>query len=144
MHHAGEHVQLRAAVRRRRDRASDEMRPRWKSSPPWQACAPEGSVDFARLRDHAAIRAAIAAWCRDTKRSARSIAPRQSFRLPGARCTHRTSTRVRQSTRRGHHGAVARAGRCELRLMTLRSEGQFNTVVYETKTSTVATNGATW
>ena len=121
-----------AARRPRRTRCCRRSR----SSPRWRATVlPGGPVDFARLRSHEAIRDAIArvvpgyapvAEVDRGRRGERSRSP------AGASPRRRSRTAVgqgRSAVRRRCRSARSRDG--ELRLMTLRSEGQFNTVVYE-------------
>jgi molybdopterin-dependent oxidoreductase alpha subunit len=93
---------------------------------------PVGPVDFARLRDHGAIRTAIAAVVPGYEAINAVEGTQREFQIPG-----RTSHTPCFATASGK----ARAGVTpvpdfplapdEFRLMTLRSEGQFNTVVYE-------------
>ena len=88
---------------------------------------PEGRFDWARLRDHASLREEIAQAVQGYEPLSRG----KEFQVPG-----RTFHRPAFATPDGKaHFAVTPLPRFEdgghLRLMTLRSEGQFNTVVYE-------------
>jgi anaerobic selenocysteine-containing dehydrogenase len=93
---------------------------------------PPGPIDFAALKDHAAIRAAISKVVPGYERIGEIDRTRQEFHI-GGRALHIPSF----ATLSGRAHAVVtplpeftpRPG--EMRLMTLRSEGQFNTVVYE-------------
>jgi anaerobic selenocysteine-containing dehydrogenase len=93
---------------------------------------PDGPLDFAELRDHAAIRAAIARVVPGYEALAAVDATRAEFEIPG----RRLATPAFPTGSGKAHAAVTPVPRFalrdgELRLMTLRSEGQFNTVVYE-------------
>lgn len=93
---------------------------------------PPGPVDFAALKDHAAIRTAIARVVPGYEQLAEIDRRREEFRIAG-----RTLHVPRFSTPSGKARAVPpptvslQPAAGEFRLMTLRSEGQFNTVVYE-------------
>ncbi len=95
---------------------------------------PTGPVDFAALRDHQAIRAAIARVVPGYEQLAAVDAKSGSgeFAIPGRRLTSGAVT-----TPSGKAAAAVtpvpemRLAPGEVRLMTLRSEGQFNTVVYD-------------
>jgi molybdopterin-dependent oxidoreductase alpha subunit len=96
------------------------------------AVLPPGPVDWAALRDHAAIRAAIARVVPGYEAIGAIDATRAEFQVAG-----RTFHEPRFATADGRArfrptppSALAPAAG-EFRLMTLRSEGQFNTVVYE-------------
>jgi molybdopterin-dependent oxidoreductase alpha subunit len=93
---------------------------------------PQGPVDFGSLRDHRAIRAAIAAVVPGFEAIGEIDESRREFQI-NARTLH-APTFTTASGRA--HAAVTAVPHCsladgEFRLMTLRSEGQFNTVVYE-------------
>jgi molybdopterin-dependent oxidoreductase alpha subunit len=96
------------------------------------AVLPPGPIDFGGLRDHAAIRRAIAAVVPGYAAIADVDRTRAEFQIPG-----RTLHEPRFATPDGRARFRAtplpafapRDG--ALRLMTVRSEGQFNTVVYE-------------
>jgi molybdopterin-dependent oxidoreductase alpha subunit len=91
---------------------------------------PEGRFDWAKIRSHAGLRRAIA----DTVPGYAAIAEveRREFRIDG-RTFHRPEFNTPDG--RARFAAVPPPDFApadgELRLMTLRSEGQFNTVVYE-------------
>jgi len=95
---------------------------------------PPGPVDFASLRDHDAIRAAIARVVPGYEQLARVDAHTGSgeFAIPGRRLVRGAlptpSGKAAAAVTPVPELALA-AG--EVRLMTLRSEGQFNTVVYD-------------
>jgi len=93
---------------------------------------PSGPVDFAGLRDHAAIRAAIAAVVPGYHAIGAIDRTKTEFQIDG-RTLH---TPAFQTPSGKAHAAVTPVptfplAEGEFRLMTLRSEGQFNTVVYE-------------
>jgi molybdopterin-dependent oxidoreductase alpha subunit len=93
---------------------------------------PAGPVDFGALTDHAAVRAAIARVVPGYEAIAGIERTRREFHV-----AHRTFHEPRFATPDGRarfHVVPPPAfspGPGEFRLMTLRSEGQFNTVVYE-------------
>ncbi len=93
---------------------------------------PPGPVDFSSLRDHRAIRAAIAAVVPGYEAIGAIDESKQEFQVHG-----RTLHAPTFATASGKaHAAVTPVPEMpladgEFRLMTLRSEGQFNTVVYE-------------
>ena len=93
---------------------------------------PPGPVDFARLRDHRAIRAAVAAIVPGYDAIGEIDETRREFQIGG-----RTLWTPMFPTLTGKaHAHVTPVpdfplGDQEFRLTTLRSEGQFNTVVYE-------------
>ncbi len=93
---------------------------------------PAGPVDFAALTDHAAIREAIARVVPGYGEIAGIERTRREFQVAG-RTFH--EPRFATSDQRARFRVVEQASRSpgagEFRLMTLRSEGQFNTVVYE-------------
>jgi len=93
---------------------------------------PDGPIDFSRLRDHTAIRAGIAAVVPGYEAVTAVDTAATELAIPG-RILHA----AKFSTPSGKAQATVTATTTltiaadELRLMTLRSEGQFNTVVYE-------------
>lgn len=93
---------------------------------------PPGPVDFGNLRNHAAIRAAIAAVVPGYEDIGEIDRSKIEFHVAG-----RTLDAPSFHTASGKASArITPVPKCELlgdefRLMTLRSEGQFNTVVYE-------------
>ncbi|MFI5366239.1 MAG: FdhF/YdeP family oxidoreductase [Candidatus Binatia bacterium] len=112
---------------------SDEMRPEVEIIATLAGMVlPPGPVDFSRLRDHAAIRAAIAAVVPGYAAIGEIDRSKAEFQIAG-----RTLHAPAFGTASGKAWASVTpvpdfplaAG--EFRLMTLRSEGQFNTVVYE-------------
>ncbi|HEY8513923.1 MAG TPA: FdhF/YdeP family oxidoreductase [Candidatus Binatia bacterium] len=93
---------------------------------------PQGPIDFGSLRDHDAIRAAIARVVPGYERVAEVERSRAEFEIPGRRLrspSFATPTGKARAAVTPVPDFPLRDG--ELRLMTLRSEGQFNTVVYE-------------
>jgi molybdopterin-dependent oxidoreductase alpha subunit len=92
---------------------------------------PPGRFDWAGLRSHRALRARIAETVPELGALA-SIESGGEFTIPG-RVLH--TPRFATPTGRAHFHVPGRTPRNlapdELMLMTLRSEGQFNTVVYE-------------
>ena len=135
---AGVDVQLRAPLRRRaRRRSRARCAPRSRSSPALaERVLPAGRFDWSALRSHARCAQEIARVVpglrrRIGRRSATDTAARVPDRrphLPRAALS-RPPTAARASTSRRCPTSRPRPG--EFRLMTLRSEGQFNTVVYE-------------
>ncbi|HZR81239.1 MAG TPA: FdhF/YdeP family oxidoreductase [Candidatus Binatia bacterium] len=93
---------------------------------------PAGPVDFGALRDHAAIRAAIAAVVPGYDAIGEIDRTRAEFEIAG-RTIHRPAFATSSGKARAAPTAVPDFPLAdgELRLMTIRSEGQFNTVVYE-------------
>ncbi len=93
---------------------------------------PSGSFDFRAFTDHAALRAAIAQVVPGYEGVAGIERTRAEFAV-GGRVVH--DTRFATSDGRARFRTVAQPAYApapgEFRLMTLRSEGQFNTVVYE-------------
>jgi molybdopterin-dependent oxidoreductase alpha subunit len=93
---------------------------------------PAGPVDFGALTDHAAIRAAIARVVPGYEAIAGIERTRREFHV-GGRTFH--APRFATSDGRARFHVVPQATFApapgEFRLMTVRSEGQFNTVVYE-------------
>jgi len=113
--------------------ASAEMRPETAIvSALAAAVLPPGPVDFASLADHRALRRAIAAVVPGYHAIGDIDRTRSEFEVEG-----RVLHAPRFATPTGRALAVPtpvpeiRLAPGELRLMTLRSEGQFNTVVYE-------------
>ena len=113
--------------------ASSEMRPEVEIIATLAGMVlPKGPVDFSRLHDHAAIRAAIAAVVPGYEAIHDIDRTKAEFHIAG-----RTMHTPHFDTPSGKaHAAVTavpdfRLADGEFRLMTLRSEGQFNTVVYE-------------
>ena len=93
---------------------------------------PQGPVDFGGLRDHRAIRAAIAAVVPGFEAIGQIDDERREFHIH-ARTLHlptfgTASGKAHAAVTPVPHQVLADG---EFRLMTLRSEGQFNTVVYE-------------
>jgi molybdopterin-dependent oxidoreductase alpha subunit len=93
---------------------------------------PPGPVDFARLRDHQAIRAAIAAVVPGYEAIGEIERTGREFQI-GGRTLHTPAFRTPSGKAQALVTPVPefRLPPGEFRLMTLRSEGQFNTVVYE-------------
>jgi molybdopterin-dependent oxidoreductase alpha subunit len=93
---------------------------------------PPGPVDFAAMRDHASIRRAIAAVVPGFSQIAAVERTHAEFEIPG-RVLHQPSFATASGKARAAPTPVPALPLAdgELRLMTLRSEGQFNTVVYE-------------
>lgn len=113
--------------------ASPEMRPETEMVAAIAGrVLPDGPVDFAALRDHAALRAAMAAIVPGYEALAGVDAERREFEIPG-RILHAPSfpTQNGRAQARATSVPVWHLEPGEMRLMTLRSEGQFNTVVYE-------------
>ncbi len=93
---------------------------------------PPGPVDFAKLRDHSALRSAIAAVVPGYEAIGAIDQTKAEFQI-GGRTLH---TPVFNTASKKAHAYVTPVpgfplSDGEFRLMTLRSEGQFNTVVYE-------------
>jgi molybdopterin-dependent oxidoreductase alpha subunit len=93
---------------------------------------PSGPFDWPRLRDHASVRAEIARVVPGYAAIAAIDATRAEFAVAG-RVRHAPEFATQSGRARFHptpipDGTVPPG---HLRLMTLRSEGQFNTVVYE-------------
>ncbi len=93
---------------------------------------PDGPVDFGALTDHAAIRDAIARVVPGYAAIAGIDRTRREFHVAGraVRTPHFATPDGRARFRPVAQPAFT-AAPGEFRLMTLRSEGQFNTVVYE-------------
>jgi len=94
---------------------------------------PTGPLDFAELRGHGALRAAIARVVPGYEQiGAVDARGRGEFAIPGRRLADgRVGTASGRAAARVTPVPVTPLGEGEVRLMTLRSEGQFNTVVYE-------------
>jgi len=93
---------------------------------------PAGPVDFGSLTDHTAIREAIARVVPGYEAIAGIERTRREFHVAGR--TYREPRFATDDGRARFHPVAQAActpGPGEFRLMTLRSEGQFNTVVYE-------------
>lgn len=93
---------------------------------------PPGPVDFGALRSHAAIREAIARVVPGYEPIADVDRTKSEFQIPG-RTFHSPAFPTNSGKARALVTPVAEFPLAdgEMRLMTLRSEGQFNTVVYE-------------
>jgi molybdopterin-dependent oxidoreductase alpha subunit len=90
-------------------------------------------IDWRSLRSTAAIRQAIARIIPGFEQLAHIDRTKQEFHIPG-RAFHDSRFATSDGRARLHTHALpqlAGTGDGELRLMTIRSEGQFNTVVYE-------------
>jgi anaerobic selenocysteine-containing dehydrogenase len=96
------------------------------------AVLPPGPVDFASFRSHAALREAIAKVVPGYERIGTIDRTRQEFHVAG-RVFHEPgfATADGRARFRPTPPPAFAPGAGEFRLMTLRSEGQFNTVVYE-------------
>ena len=91
-----------------------------------------GPVDWQALETHRSIRAAIAKIVPGFEKLGEIDATRREFQIPGR--TLHTPQLLTSTGRAKFHRVEIPAldlGPNELRLMTVRSEGQFNTVVYE-------------
>jgi molybdopterin-dependent oxidoreductase alpha subunit len=113
--------------------ASDEMRSEVEILATLAgAVLPAGPVDFGALTDHAAIRAAIARVVPGYERIGAIDCTREEFHVAG-RTLHEPRFATADGRARFRTTPLPRfaPGPDEFRLMTLRSEGQFNTVVYE-------------
>lgn len=93
---------------------------------------PGGPIDWRALRDHRAVRAQIARVVPGYAAIGAIDASREEFTV-GGRVRHAPEFPTPSGRARFHATPIpaAAVGRGELRLMTVRSEGQFNTVVYE-------------
>jgi len=96
------------------------------------AVLPAGPIDFGALTDHAAIRDAIARVVPGYEAVAEIERTRRPFQVAG-RTFHETRFATADGRARFHvvPQAALAPGPGEFRLTTIRSEGQFNTVVYE-------------
>jgi molybdopterin-dependent oxidoreductase alpha subunit len=103
------------------------------SSPPPPSPLPLSSIDWQSLRSTGRIREAIAAIVPGFEKIAAIDRTKEEFQIAG-RTFHEPRFATATGRARLHcHDLppLAAAGPRELRLMTIRSEGQFNTVVYE-------------
>jgi molybdopterin-dependent oxidoreductase alpha subunit len=93
---------------------------------------PPGPFDFAAMRDHDTVRKAIAAVVPGFEPLADIGESKREFQIAG-RTFHQTvfATPTKRAQARVTPLPPFAPGPGEFRLMTLRSEGQFNTVVYE-------------
>jgi anaerobic selenocysteine-containing dehydrogenase len=93
---------------------------------------PAGRVSFGALTDHAAIRKAIGQVVPGYEAIGEIDQTRREFHVAG-RTLHEPHFATADGRARFHVTPLPsfRPGPGEFRLMTLRSEGQFNTVVYE-------------
>ncbi len=91
-----------------------------------------GPIDWSRLHEHAEIRRMISRVVPGWERIGEIDTSRQEFTIDG-RTLHQPLFKLPDGKARLHvHTLPELAGRDgQLRLMTVRSEGQFNTVVYE-------------
>jgi anaerobic selenocysteine-containing dehydrogenase len=93
---------------------------------------PPGPFDFTAMRDHDAVRRAIARVVPGFEGLADIGATKREFQIPGRtfhEATFATPSRKAQAKVTPLPDFAPAPG--QFRLMTLRSEGQFNTVVYE-------------
>ena len=92
----------------------------------------EGPVDWKGMENHGQIRAAIAAIVPGYEEISKIDTTKQEFQIAG-RTLHdpRFPTADGKAILHTHEIPDLRSGEKALRLMTVRSEGQFNTVVYE-------------
>jgi molybdopterin-dependent oxidoreductase alpha subunit len=93
----------------------------------------EGPLDWLKLRDHDEIRALISRLVPGMESAASIGETRKEFHIPG-RIHHEAkfATPTRRATFHAHPlPQLEPLGDKQLRLMTVRSEGQFNTVVYD-------------
>ena len=97
-----------------------------------QRILPEGRFDWAELRSHEALRGAMAKTVPGYEAIGEIGATGREFQVAG-RTFHEPAFKTADG--RAHFEAVALpaapSGAGEFRLITLRSEGQFNTVVYD-------------
>jgi molybdopterin-dependent oxidoreductase alpha subunit len=93
---------------------------------------PPGPIDFGQLRSHGAIRAAIAQVVPGYEAIGRIDTTKQEFQIKG-RTFHTPTFNTASAKAQAVVTPVPEfpLSDGEFRLMTLRSEGQFNTVVYE-------------
>ena len=92
----------------------------------------DGPVDWSLMEQHKNIRQAIAAVVPGYEKLARIDETRAEFQI-GGRTLHRPAFNTPTGKARMHVTQIPEleTANDELRLMTVRSEGQFNTVVYE-------------
>ena len=140
--HAGEHVQLRALVGRR-DKPAGERTPGSVDShrnraPP----AAQLPIDFATFQQHKTIREAIARIVPGMEELADIDVAKREFHVRG-----RLMHTPRFNTGDGKAHLVVRAtpepAPAGLMLTTVRSEGQFNTIIYE-RTDTYRNKADRW
>jgi anaerobic selenocysteine-containing dehydrogenase len=93
---------------------------------------PPGPFPFATMTNHDAVRRAMAAVVPGYRAVAEIGATKAEFQIPG-RTFHEPTFATPSGKARAQVTALPpfRPGPGQFRLMTLRSEGQFNTVVYE-------------
>jgi anaerobic selenocysteine-containing dehydrogenase len=93
---------------------------------------PQGPIDWRRLRDHRAVRAEIAKVVPGYAAIGAIDETKTEFTVAG-RTRHTPEFPTPSGRARMHPTPLPEnsVGEGELRLMTIRSEGQFNTVVYE-------------
>ncbi len=92
-----------------------------------------GPVDWSSLSDHEAIRQWIAKIVPNLEQVAEIGKTKQEFHIPG-RAKHQIGFSTASGKAKFSPHAIPEhpsLGAMQLRLMTIRSEGQFNTVVYE-------------
>lgn len=87
-------------------------------------------VDWNRLRSHSEVRKLIAESIPGWEEIAQIDQTRHEFTIPN-RVFHRPSFPTHDGKAAMHKTPLPKFGSGALRLMTIRSEGQFNTVVYE-------------
>jgi len=98
-----------------------------------RALGSDGPLNWTRLKDHDEIRGLIAKLVPDLEQMDSVGRTKQEFHIPG-RILHQPSFKTpsgRASFKPHPLPDLAALGERQLRLMTVRSEGQFNTVVYE-------------
>jgi molybdopterin-dependent oxidoreductase alpha subunit len=113
--------------------ASDEMRSEVEILAALaEAVVPRGPMDWPALREHATLRSVIARVIPGYEQLAAIDRTREEFQVDG-RTFHEPRFRTPDGRARMRPTPVPAyaPGPDEFRLMTLRSEGQFNTVVYE-------------
>jgi anaerobic selenocysteine-containing dehydrogenase len=91
-----------------------------------------GPIDWQSMQNTGKIREAIAKVIPGFEKLAEIDGTKQEFQIPG-RTFHQPTfpTKDGRAVLHVHDLPALRGGEHELRLMTVRSEGQFNTVVYE-------------
>ncbi len=92
----------------------------------------DGVLDWEAMRQHQSIRQAIGRTIPGFEQIARLDEDKKEFQITG-RTFHEPRFATESARARFHSVAIPplRGGDGQLRLMTIRSEGQFNTVVYE-------------